>query len=583
MILERINEPSDLKDLSLRELDDLSKEIREVLLQKLSNTGGHIGPNLGMVEVTIAMHKVFNSPIDKIVFDVSHQSYIHKILTGRKKYFLNSENYNMISGYTNPNESKHDFFTIGHTSTSISLACGLAKARDLKETNENIIAVIGDGSLSGGEAYEGLNNIAEMGTNMIIIVNDNDMSIAENYGGLYKNLHLLRETKGNSENNFFKSLGLDYIYIDDGHNLEELINVFSSIKDTKSPVVVHIRTIKGKGYEVAEKDKETWHYNGPFDRKTGEIKQNYTETYSSLTGKYLLEKMKEDKTVAAITAGTPIVINFNEKLRKEAGKQFIDVGIAEEHAIALASGMAANKAKPVFAVFSTFLQRCYDQLSQDLCINNNPALILVFGGGLTTFSDVTHLGYFDIPLISNIPNLVYLAPTSKEEYMAMLEWGIEQNSHPVAIKVPTLGIIETNEIVESNYENLNKYLIKEKGKNVAIIGLGDFYELGKDVKELLKEKTGINATLINPRYITGLDDKVLNLLKEDHEIIITLENGILDGGFGEKISRYYGTTNIKVLNFGGKKEFTDRISPEIIYKNNCLTKEQIVSKIISEI
>ena len=583
MILERINEPSDLKDLSLRELDDLSKEIREVLLQKLSNTGGHIGPNLGMVEVTIAMHKVFNSPIDKIVFDVSHQSYIHKILTGRKKYFLNSENYNMISGYTNPNESKHDFFTIGHTSTSISLACGLAKARDLKETNENIIAVIGDGSLSGGEAYEGLNNIAEMGTNMIIIVNDNDMSIAENYGGLYKNLHLLRETKGNSENNFFKSLGLDYIYIDDGHNLEELINVFSSIKDTKSPVVVHIRTIKGKGYEVAEKDKETWHYNGPFDRKTGEIKQNYMETYSSLTGKYLLEKMKEDKTVAAITAGTPIVINFNEKLRKEAGKQFIDVGIAEEHAIALASGMAANKAKPVFAVFSTFLQRCYDQLSQDLCINNNPALILVFGGGLTTFSDVTHLGYFDIPLISNIPNLVYLAPTSKEEYMAMLEWGIEQNSHPVAIKVPTLGIIETNEIVESNYENLNKYLIKEKGKNVAIIGLGDFYELGKDVKELLKEKTGINATLINPRYITGLDDKVLNLLKEDHEIIITLENGILDGGFGAKISRYYGTTNIKVLNFGGKKEFTDRIAPEIIYKNNWLTKEQIVSKIISEI
>ena len=329
MLLEKINSPKDLKTLSLDELKQVSCEAREVLLKKLSQTGGHIAPNLGMVEVTVAMHYVFNSPVDKIVYDVSHQSYVHKMLTGRKDAFLNPENYNCVTGYTNQKESEHDFFTVGHTSTSVSLACGLAKARDLKNEKENIIAVIGDGSLSGGEAYEGLNNAGELGTNMIIIVNDNEMSIAENHGGLYKNLKLLRNTKGEAECNFFKAMGLDYVYIENGHDIEKLISVFEKIKDTDHPVVVHIKTIKGKGYSFAENDKETWHWGMPFDLQTGKSKFQSEENYGDLTAQYLLKKMKEDKTVTAVTSGTPTVFGFNSQRRKEAGKQFIDVGIAK--------------------------------------------------------------------------------------------------------------------------------------------------------------------------------------------------------------------------------------------------------------
>lgn len=580
MLLEKINSPKDLKNFSIGELESLSQEVREVLLKKLSVTGGHIAPNLAMVEMSIALHYVFNSPVDKIVYDVSHQSYVHKMLTGRKEAFLNPQEYNCVTGYTNYQESEHDFFTVGHTSTSISLACGLAKARDLKGEKENIIAVIGDGSLSGGEAYEGLNNIAELNSNMVVIVNDNDMSIAENHGGLYKNLKLLRETEGTAQCNFFKSLGLEYLYVDDGHNLKELIEAFQKVKDCSTPIVVHIKTLKGKGYSFAEKDRENWHYGAPFDIETGKSKVEFGEDYGSLTGKYLLEKIKEDKKIAVITSGTPTVMGFNSEYRKKAGKQFIDVGIAEEHAVALASAMAKNGAKPIYGVYSTFIQRTYDQLSQDLCINNNPALILVFGGGITFFNDVTHLGSFDIPLISNIPNMVYLAPTNKEEYFSMVEWGIEQREYPVAIRVPSLEIVESNKKFDSNYGNLNKYIVEQEGKEIAIIPLGDFFQLGEKVRESLKERLGVEATLINPRFITGIDDELLEKIKLDHKLVVTLENGVLDGGFGEKITRFYSTSNIKVLNFGAKKEFTDRLSSEEIYIKNHLTKDQIVEDII---
>lgn len=580
MLLEKINSPKDLKNFSIGELESLSQEVREVLLKKLSVTGGHIAPNLAIVEMSIALHYVFNSPVDKIVFDVSHQSYVHKMLTGRKEAFLNPQEYNCVTGYTNYQESEHDFFTVGHTSTSISLACGLAKARDLKGEKENIIAVIGDGSLSGGEAYEGLNNIAELNSNMVVIVNDNDMSIAENHGGLYKNLKLLRETEGTAQCNFFKSLGLEYLYVDDGHNLKELIEAFQKVKNCSTPIVVHIKTLKGKGYSFAEKDRENWHYGAPFDIETGKSKVEFGEDYGSLTGKYLLEKIKEDKKIAVITSGTPTVMGFNSEYRKKAGKQFIDVGIAEEHAVALASAMAKNGAKPIYGVYSTFIQRTYDQLSQDLCINNNPALILVFGGGITFFNDVTHLGSFDIPLISNIPNMVYLAPTNKEEYFSMVEWGIEQREYPVAIRVPSLEIVESNKKFDSNYGNLNKYIVEQEGKEIAIIPLGDFFQLGEKVRESLKERLGVEATLINPRFITGIDDELLEKIKLDHKLVVTLENGVLDGGFGEKITRFYSTSNIKVLNFGAKKEFTDRLSSEEIYIKNHLTKDQIVEDII---
>lgn len=581
MVLERINEPRDLKGLDKEEMILLAEEIREAILNRVSKVGGHVGPNLGVVELTIALHYVFNSPIDKIVFDVSHQCYPHKILTGRKEGFLDSTKFNEISGYTNPAESNHDIFKIGHTSTSVSLACGLAKARDLKGNNENIIAIIGDGSLSGGEAFEGLDNVAELDSNFIIIINDNDMSISSNYGGIYKNLKLLRDTEGKAECNFFKSLGFDYCYVKNGNDIESLIETFKRIKDINHPIVVHINTLKGKGLKYAENDKEAWHWSVPFDIESGnKIINGDSKTYTQLTADYLLEKAKNDKSIMVITPATSNICGFTPKFRKELGKQFIDVGIAEEHAIAYASGLAKNGAKPVIGINSSFIQRAYDQLSQDLSINQNPAVILVVRGGISS-SDVTHLGMFDIPLISNIPNIVYLAPTCKKEYVSMLEWGIEQTEHPVIIRVPNTEVIERDIQTDNNYSNINKYKIEEQGEKVAIIALGDFYELGQRVKDILKEQKNINATLINPRYITGIDTEMLEELKQNHELVITLENGVLDGGFGEKITRFYGNSNMKVLNFGAKKEFTDRENLKELFKRYHLTEELIVKDIMN--
>ena len=581
MYLENINSPEDVKRLSIENLNILANEIRHALLTKLSAHGGHISPNLGMVEATIALHYVFNSPVDKIVYDVSHQSYAHKMLTGRKDAFLHAEEYDEVTGYTNPQESKHDFFTIGHTSTSVSLACGLAKARDLKRGRENIIAVIGDGSLSGGEAYEGLSNAGETGTNLIVVVNDNEMSIAENHGGLYQNLKALRDSDGQTPCNFFKSLGLDYIYVKDGNDITALIHAFTQVKDIPRPVVVHIHTLKGKGYTLAETYKERFHWGMPFNLETGQplSDRGNTEDYCNLTGKFLLEQMQKDPTVVAISSGTPAVIGFNPERRQQAGKQFVDVGIAEEHAVALASGIAANGGRPVYGVYSTFIQRCYDQLSQDLCINRNPAVIAVFLGGSAGMNDETHLGFFDIPLISNIPNIVYLAPTCKEEYFAMLEWGIKQTTHPVAVRVPGPVVIESGETFDSDYSELNRYKITRRGERVAIIALGNFYPLGVSVCLKLQEETGIQATLINPRYITGVDNQLLEDLKANHQLVITLEDGVLDGGFGEKIARYYGDSEMKVKNYGLKKEFADRFVLEELLKENHLTDTQITNEI----
>ncbi|MGN1080128.1 MAG: 1-deoxy-D-xylulose-5-phosphate synthase [Alphaproteobacteria bacterium] len=582
--LDHINSPLDLKKLSVDELPALADEVRSVLLQKISNAGGHIGPNLAMVETTVALHYVFNSPADKIVFDVSHQSYPHKILTGRRQAFTDPAHYHDVNGYTNPAESEHDFFTVGHTSTSVSLACGLAKARDLTGGHENIIAVIGDGSLSGGEAYEGLNNAVEGQTNMIVVVNDNEMSIAENHGGLYQNLKLLRDTDGKAENNFFKAIGFDYIYVKNGHDLRELVTAFQSVKDTPRPVVVHIHTIKGKGFAPAEEHKETYHAGGPFDLKTGAWKYApAAENYCQITADYLRPKMREDKSIAVITSGTPVITGFSPEERSALGKQFIDVGIAEEHAVALASGMARNGAKPVYFVFSSFIQRTYDQLSQDLCLNNNPAVILVFSASLNGFNDATHLGRFDIPMMSNIPNLVYLAPTCREEYLAMLEWGLNQKDHPVAIRVP--GGFGCEELwscgcaVTPDFSALNTFKTDIKGQDAALLALGAFYRLGKEVAEELA-KDGVNATLINPRFITGLDEEALNGLKENHRLVVTLEDGQIEGGFGEKVDHFYADSAMKVLNYGGNKEFTDRLSADEIKARYHLTPRQIADEIM---
>ena len=579
-ILDKIESPKDLKPLSISEMKELAEEIRSALLKKLSIHGGHFGPNFGMVEAIIAMHYVFESPKDKLVFDVSHQSYPHKILTGRKDAFLYEDHYDDVTGYTNPEESEHDWFNVGHTSTSISLASGLAKARDLKGENYNVIAIIGDGSLSGGEALEGLDFAGEQKSNFIIVVNDNDMSIAENHGGLYKNLKELRASNGTCKCNLFKAMGLDYVYVNDGNNLESLIDTFKKVKDIDHPIVVHINTEKGKGYKFAEDNKENWHWTMPFDIETGKPTVSFDgEDYGDLTAKFLLNKMKKDEKVVAIVAAVPTNIGFTKERRLEAGKQFVDVGIAEEHGIAMASGIAKNGGKPVFATHSSFMQRTYDQLSQDLCINNSPATILVNTASVYGMNDVTHLGLYDIPMISNIPNMVYLAPTSKEEYFAMLDWSIEQTEHPVAIRIPCNGVISDGRAPDTDYSDINKFKVEQKGEKIAILALGDFYQLGEELAKEIKEKLNITTTLINPRYITGLDEDLLNELKQNHNQVITLEDGILEGGFGEKIASFYGNTDMKVKNYGIKKAFYDKYDVKELLKANKLTPQQILAEI----
>lgn len=577
-VLDRVNSPDDLKQLGIGELSELAEEMRNLIIKKVNTTGGHFGPNLGMVEATIALHYVFNSPVDKFVFDVSHQCYPHKILTGRKEGFTNPETYLKYTGYTAPEESEHDLFKVGHTSTSISLATGLAKGRDLIGGSENIIAIIGDGSLTGGEALEGLNNAATLGSNIIIVVNDNDMSIAENQGGICNMLTELRENNGEVENNFFKSLGFEYHYVAEGNNIQKLIEAFSKVKDTDHPVIVHIHTIKGKGFKPAEEDKEPFHWILPETLdKLNDAPAPQSESYESLTKDYLLQKVSEGSPIVAINAATPGVFGWNKEFRTKMGKHYVDTGIAEQQAVAMASGIAKRGGKAVMGVMSSFIQRTYDQLSQDLALNSNPATLLVFWGGISN-ADATHLCTFDIPLISNIPNIVYLAPTCKEEYMRMLDWSVNQNEYPVAIRVP-FAISYSGREDNTNYSILNKYQMVEQGEKVAIIALGAFFEKGKEVKSMLSDKLGINATLINPKFITGIDKEMLESLKSNHNVIITLEDGELDGGFGEKITRFYGNSSMKVLNYGSFKEFTDRTPIDELYERYHLTPELIVEDI----
>lgn len=578
MLLETINSPKDIKKLSLAELQQLAQEIREGILNRDSLIGGHVGPNLGIVETIIALHYVFDTPKDKIVYDVSHQCYPHKMLTGRWKGFFDAEEMRKISGYTNPNESEYDNFIVGHTSTSVSLATGLAKARDLRGEHHKVIALIGDGSLSGGEALEGFSNAAVLNSNILIIVNDNEMSIAENHGGIYTNLRLLRETNGTAECNMFKAWGFEYRYVADGNNQENMIKVLQELKDVKKPTVLHIHTLKGKGYAPAEENKERWHWSLPFDRKTGEITADISgENYSDITYDFLYARHQQDKNMVVISAGTPGAYGLNPERRASFGENYIDVGIAEEQAVAMASALAKGGCRPVFMVYSSFLQRTYDQLSQDLALNNNPAVILVFSAGISGM-DATHLGSFDIPLVANIPNIVYLAPTGKEEYLAMLNWGLKQNEHPVVIRVP-LAVTKGGKAEES-YGDLNSYQLVKQGSKVAVLALGSFFELGESVVAELKEQ-GIDATLVNPRYITGVDEKLLTKLAKNHQVVATLENGELDGGFGEKIASFYGASKVKVLNFGAKKEFTDRVPYAELMKRYHLTPEQIIADIMN--
>jgi len=578
MYIESINSPKDIKGLSVSQLQSAADELRSALIKKLSEHGGHIGPNLGMVETTVAMHYVFDSPRDKFVFDVSHQSYVHKMITGRMKAFTDANHYDDVTGYTNPEESEHDHFTIGHTSTSISLAMGLAKGRDLVGGKENIVAVIGDGSLSGGEALEGLDNASQLDSNFIIIVNDNDQSIAENHGGLYGCLRKLRETDGKAGDNLFKAMGLDYRYLGDGHDMAKLVALFEEVKDIDHPVVLHIHTIKGKGLSYAEKNREPWHWGMPFNIEDGSPKQPMGEGDTTVRDSIvnLIEKRGD---VVAITAGTPTVMGFTQEYRERAGKQFVDVGIAEEHAVAMASGIARRGAKPIFGVYSPFVQRTFDQLSSDLCLNDNPAVILVFWASVYGMNDNTHLGLFDIPLMSHIPNLVYLAPTSREEYLAMFDYATTQTEHPMAIRVPVL-MPATGKEDTTDYSQLNRSQVVRKGSDVAVFALGDFFGLGEQIADEYEKRTGKRLTLINPKFISGLDTELLESLKADHRLVVTLEDGIVEGGYGQTIASYYGDSDMKVVNLGIAKSFPSGFTPESILSDNGMSAEQIVDRII---
>ena len=584
LYLENINAPADIRSYTAEQRCILAREMREALIKRTSLIGGHIGPNLGIIEATIALHTVFDAPRDRIVFDVSHQCYPHKMLTGRVGAYVNEAEYHDVSGFTNTDESAHDLFNIGHTATGISLASGLAKARDLAGGTENVVVVIGDGALSGGEALEGLNVVGEMGTNFIIVLNDNDQSISENHGGMYRKFKELRETGGAAEDNIFRAMGLAYRYVADGNDTEELIRVFSEEKDTDRPIVIHIHTQKGKGLSFAERDPEGWHRHAPFHIETGIAKKESTpDPYAVATVDFVLETARQNPNFVYLSAGIVGGINLSPAERAQLGSQYLDVGIAEEHAVAMASGLARGGARPIFGTYSTFFQRTYDQMAQDVCINRNPAVFLATGTSLYRSTDVTHLGFYDISIFSNIPNLVHIAPTSVEEHIAVLRWAVEQTTHPVMIRMPFTGYAESPYPVRTDYSELNRSIVVREGRDVALIGVGNFAALASEAADELAHE-GIRATVVNPLYLSGLDTKLLTALAANHSLILTIEDGILEGGFGQKVAAFYGgMADIRVKNYGLPKAFFNRYDPNALAREYHLTAPQIAADVLRAI
>lgn len=586
MLLTQTTTPEDVKALNRAELPQLCGEIRQAILESSAAVGGHVAPNLGVVELTVALHRVFNSPTDKIVFDVSHQTYAHKALTGRAYTYIDPERYGEASGFANPDESEHDLFAMGHTSTSVSLGCGLAHARDLAGDTYNVITVIGDGSLSGGLAFEGFNNAADLDSNLIIIVNDNDQSIAENHGGLYRNLAELRASNGTCERNVFRAMGLDYRYLDAGNDVLALVDALQELRDIDHPIVLHVSTAKGKGFEPAQSDPERWHHVGPFDMATGRKlcpghpSEPAPRTYADITGEALSAAIERDPQVVGITAATPYIMGFTPELRAAAGKQFVDVGIAEEHAVTFATALARSGAKPVFGVYGTFLQRAYDELWHDLCLNDAPATILVFGASIFGTTSETHLSFFDISMLGGLPNMHYLAPACMEEYLSMLSWSLDHREHPVAIRVPGIGLVSRPDLApaeDTDYSAV-RYNVVRQGRDVAVLALGDFFELGERVANRLAAEYGIEATLVNPRFATELDREFLDSLVAEHRVVVTLEDGILDGGWGERVACYLACTPVRARTFGIAKGFPDRYDPNELLAQNGMTVENMAAE-----
>lgn len=591
MYLENIASPADVKALPAQAIAPLCSEIREAIIDTCAHVGGHLGPNLGVVELTVALHRVFNAPTDKLVFDVSHQTYTHKMLTGRAQYFTDPAKMDQISGFSCPKESVYDLFSMGHTSTSVGLALGLAKARDLARESYNVVAVIGDGSLSGGLAFEGLDNAAELPSNLIIIVNDNGWSIAEDQGSIYRNLAELRATNGTASNNVFKALGFEYHYLEQGNDEAALEEELTSLRGCDHPVVLHIHTTKGLGYAPAEADPESWHHVGPFERTTGNkvdggrfsggIVQTLPQTYADITGEHLLKCMKADPRVVAISSATPYIMGFTPERRAMAGEQFVDVGIAEEHAVTFATGLAQGGAKPVYGAYATFLQRTYDQLWHDMCLNNAPITLLVFGSSAFGTTDVTHLGFFDIAMLADMPGLIYLAPTCQEEYVAMLDWAIDYKEGPVAIRVPVAGAISRPEVALAPNEYATGYpeIALTGTSSVAILALGSTFPLGQEVAAAL-EGHGVSPTLVNPRFASGISRYFVDSLARDFSLVVTLEDGVLEGGFGDNIARLLGASGTTVRCYGLPQGYPDRYDPAELFEKCGLTKENITAEII---
>lgn len=570
-LLNQISSPADLKKLDIKQMQKLAEEIRTLILEKDAAEGGHLGPDLGIVEATIAYHYVFDAPKDKIVWDVSHQTYPHKMLTGRALAWLDPAHYQDVTPYTNPDESPYDYYAVGHTSTSIALATGMAKARDLMGNHENIMALIGDGSMTGGLAYEGLNNAAIEPHNLVVVVNDNQMSIDDNVGGLVTALKKLRDSNGKTKENPFTAMGFDYRYVADGNDIESMIKAFEAVKDVDHPILLHINTLKGKGYQPAIDNEEAHHWVMPFDLKTDKTTVPMPEgpTANSVAMDVMKEYIEDGDKIMAINAAIPSVFGLDE-IKEKYPENYHDVGIAEQESVAFAAGMAKEGAIPVLFENSTFLQRAFDQLSHDVAANNLPVVMMVAGGGMSGTSK-THLGIFDQVMVSNLPNWIYLAPTTLAEEKAMMEWAIKQRKHPVAIKMPTKRVPEGQEF-SHDYSEI-KYDIKP-GKDVAILALGDMYSmLGEKVADEL------GASLVNPVSANILDKDTLDKLANENKVIVTLEDNLLDGGFGEKVASYLGDKDVKILNYGQKRVYTDQVPLKQILKDNRMTVDQIVEDV----
>ena len=578
MYLEKINGPADIKKLSLTELPVLADETRAAVINRVSKKGGHIGPNLGIVEFTVAFHYVFDSPKDKIVYDVSHQCYPHKILTGRKEAFTDEAHFGDVTGFTNPFESEHDLFTVGHTSTSVSLALGLAKARDLSGSRENVIALIGDGSLSGGEALEALDYAGEYKGNLIIVVNDNDQSIAENHGGLYKTLKRLRESGGTAEDNLFRAMGLDYRYVEEGNDAVKMAEALQGVKDIDHPIVLHIHTVKGKGLPYAEQNREQWHGGGPFHVEDGSPLYPHRGG-ENIVYKCLTELLDTNEKAVVLNAATPGGIGFGPKEREPYVKrgQFVDVGIAEENAVGMTAGISRNGGTAVFATFAPFFQRVYDQMSHDVCLNNSPATFLISNPGIYGSDSNTHIAICDIQMFAHLPNMVYLAPASKEEFVRMFRYATTQRNHPTGIRF-TGGLPSAGTDDMTDYSVL-KNRVDRRGTDVAVIAVGVMFRKAVAIAEKVYADTGKKITVINPRFLNDLDRELLDSLKKDHRLVITIEDGILMGGYGQNVAAYYGDSNMKVRCYGISKEFHSVHDAEQILADCGISVEKLSAEI----